>query len=95
MYKIIWLSENGGNMDMGPEHPGKILDSLLQKHGWNITQFAGIIGVSTSRISEILSGKRRITVDTAIRIANALDMTPEYWLNRQNEFDIYARNLLG
>ena len=75
-----------------PEHPGVELSRLLAKNGWNIAQFSKMIGVSTSRVSEIISGKRRVSIDSAFRLADAFDMTPEYWLRKQNEYDISIRN---
>jgi len=76
-----------------PEHPGKELSRIISKRGMNLTQFARSINVSSSRISEIVSGKRGVTVDSAIRIAEALDTLPKYWLSKQNDFDLFQRGI--
>ena len=65
----------------------------LEERGWTISEFAEIIGRPIQTVSEILNGKKEITVDTAISIAAAFGTTPELWLNLQNNVKIYkARN---
>jgi len=51
---------------------------------------AGHIGVPVQRINEMVRGKRGITSDTAWRLAQALDTTPEFRLNLQTTFDLAA-----
>ena len=43
------------------------------------------------RINQIVLGGRSITADTALRIGQALAMTPEFWLNLQRMYDLDAR----
>ena len=47
-----------------------------------------VIGTSPRRINEIVHGRRSITADTALRLGQALGMTPEFWLNLQNLYDL-------
>jgi addiction module HigA family antidote len=51
--------------------------------------------VSESRISDILSGKRGITADTAMRFAMFFGTTPQFWLNIQNQFDLDMMKVSG
>jgi HTH-type transcriptional regulator/antitoxin HigA len=39
-------------------------------------------------VSEIINGKKEITRESAAQIAAALDTTPEYWLNLQDQFPL-------
>ena len=49
--------------------------------------------VPPRRINEIVHGRRSVTADTALRIGQALGMTPEFWLNLQRMYDLdVARN---
>ncbi len=41
-----------------------------------------------TRISEIIHQKRRITADTALRLAKFFGNTPQFWLSLQNDYDI-------
>ena len=40
------------------------------------------------KISEIVNKKRRITVDTALRLAKYFGMSPEFWMGLQNDYDV-------
>ena len=72
-----------------PAHPGKILkEEFLDEMGVSQVALAAHIGVPVQRINEIVRGKRGITSDTAWRLAQALDTTPEFWLNRQATYDL-------
>ena len=57
---------------MRPEHPGKILRKELEELGMSAKAVARELGVSQNRISNILRGRRRITADTALRLARYL-----------------------
>lgn len=79
-----------------PIHPGEVLMEDFIK-GFEITQnrLAVAIGVPPRRINEIVHGKRRITADTALRLARYFGTSPEFWLNLQSHYDlrIERRNL--
>lgn len=54
------------------------------------------IGVPLRRINEIVHGKRRISADTALRLAGYLGTTDRFWLNLQTCFDLEVeRDNLG
>jgi addiction module HigA family antidote len=44
--------------------------------------------IDQTRISEIIKGKRSISVDTALRFSKFFSNSPEFWINLQNHFDI-------
>ena len=71
-----------------PIHPGEHLAEILDE--LNISQYrlAKAIGVHPRRINQIVLGGRSITADTALRIGQALAMTPEFWLNLQRMYDL-------
>ena len=78
-------------MNIFPEHPGIELKQLLYEKNLNLSQFARSIGVSTSRISEIVSGKRRVTIDSAFKLAEAFNNSPEHWIRKQEDYDIFLK----
>ncbi|HBT84088.1 MAG: addiction module antidote protein, HigA family [Desulfuromonadales bacterium GWD2_61_12] len=72
-----------------PAHPGKILkEEFLDELGISQVAFAVHIQVPVQRINEIVRGKRGITSETAWLLAQALDTTPEFWLNLQATYDL-------
>ncbi|MEO1764839.1 MAG: HigA family addiction module antitoxin [Cyanobacteria bacterium J06629_18] len=70
-------------------HPGEILE-LEFLEPLNITPYrlSKDIGVSQTRISEILSFKRSITADTALRLSRYFGNSAQFWLNLQAQYDI-------
>ncbi len=72
-------------------HPGEVLREEFLKP-LNITPYrlAKAIGVQQTRIEQILDGNRSITVDTAIRLGRYFQLTPQFWLNLQQMYDIEA-----
>lgn len=72
-----------------PIHPGEILkEEFMQPLGLSANAVAKAIGVERSRIAAIIRGKRSITADTALRLAKAFQVTPEFWLNLQRRYDL-------
>jgi len=71
-----------------PIHPGEILLEDLQDCGISINGLARAIGVPPNRISQIVNGKRDITADTAVRLAQYFGTSPQYWLNMQSHYDL-------
>lgn len=69
-------------------HPGAILKQELGKAGTTLTEFARQIDVPPNRISMILSGKRSITGDTALRLGHWFMNDPQFWLDLQGRFDL-------
>ena len=90
-YENILTIKKGFTMNIIPEHPGVELKHLLQEKNMNISQFARTIGVSASRISEILSGKRRVTLDSAFKFSEAFNNSPEHWIRTQEDYDIFMK----
>jgi len=73
-----------------PTTPGEMLvEEFLKPMGISQLSFAKRIGVTPARLNEIVKGKRGITVDTALRFARALNMSPQFWLNTQQAVDLY------
>jgi addiction module HigA family antidote len=82
---------------MDPIHPGEVL-MLEYLQPLDVTQhrLAVAIGVPPRRINEIVHGKRRITTDTALRLARYFGTSERFWLNLQDRYDIEVeRDRLG
>ena len=71
-----------------PVHPGEHLAEILEELGVSQYRLAKAIGVPPIRINDIVHGRRSITADTALRVGQALSMTPEFWLNLQRMYDL-------
>ena len=72
-----------------PIHPGEILlEEFLKPMDLSQNSLAMDIHVPARRINEIVLGKRRITADTALRLARYFDMSPQFWLGLQMDYDL-------
>ena len=77
------------NKKIPPIHPGEILfEEFLKPMGLSQNKIALDIRVPPRRINEIVLGKRRITPDTALRLAKYFHMSPQFWLGLQMDFDL-------
>jgi len=74
---------------MAPVHPGEILlERFLKPISMSRNRLAIEIDVPPGRINEIVQRRRRITADTAMRLARFFDMTPQYWMGLQADYDL-------
>lgn len=74
---------------MPPVHPGEILlEEFLNPMGISQNRLALAIRVPARRINEIVLRKRRITPDTALRLAKFFTTTPQFWLGLQMDYDL-------
>ena len=72
-----------------PVHPGEILmEDFLKEMGITQQKLAVSIGVPPRRINEIVHGKRAVTADTALRLAKFFEMSPQFWLGLQAQYDL-------
>jgi addiction module HigA family antidote len=72
-----------------PIHPGEtLLEDCMKPLGLGASRLAREIGVPANRISEIVRGRRSITADTAIRLGQRFDTTPDFWLGLQLQYDL-------
>ena len=67
-----------------------ITEEYLEPLGLTQGKLAQAMGVSRKTVNEICTGKRNITVDTALLLAKVFSNTPDFWLNLQRRIDIWA-----
>jgi len=80
-----------------PIHPGEVLLlDFLEPLGVTQHRLAVSIGVPPRRINEIVHGKRRISADTALRLARFFGTSERFWINLQARYDLeLERDHLG
>ncbi|MCC6978890.1 MAG: HigA family addiction module antidote protein [Candidatus Melainabacteria bacterium] len=73
-----------------PTLPGVILlEEFLIPLGISQSAFARHIGWTQPKVNEIVTGKRGVTPETAMVFADALNTTPQFWLNLQIAVDLW------
>lgn len=70
-------------------HPGEILlEEFLKPNSITPHALSIAINVPSSRIAEIAKCKRRVTADTAARLARFFGTTAQFWLILQDDYDL-------
>lgn len=73
-----------------PRHPGEILQRVyLDDMGISQSELARHLGWKPGKVNEIVNKKRGITAETALAFADALQTSPEFWLNLQSYYDLW------
>ncbi len=75
--------------ECAPVTPGEILKhEFLAGFGLTQAALARALGISPNRIAEIVTNRRRITADTALRLSLFFDTSPQFWQNLQAHYDL-------
>ena len=75
--------------EFAPVSPGEMLkEEFLAEYGLSQSRLAKAIGISPNRIAEIVNNRRRVTADTALRLALYFGNSPEFWMNLQTHYDV-------
>ena len=81
---------------MAPVHPGEILrEDFMKPMALSVNKLALDLHVPATRIGEIVHERRRITAETALRLARYFKTNAEFWLNLQNFYDLEVTRRSG
>lgn len=73
-----------------PAHPGQVLRTgYLEATGFTLTEIAQRLGVARNTLSELVNGRRGVSVEMALRLAAAFGTTPQFWLDMQRTYDLW------
>lgn len=76
-------------MKIPPPKMSEILaEEFMESFGLSAYALSKQIGVPTSRTQAILHARRKVTVDTSIRLGRFFNVSPRYFLNLQNDLDV-------
>lgn len=74
---------------MRPIHPGEVLrEEYLAPLGLSVNALALALRVPSTRLYAIVNERRRITADTALRLARYFGGDAQSWLNLQAAYDL-------
>ena len=77
------------NDEFAPVTPGEILkEEFLDDYRLSQARLARAIGISPNRIADIVNNRRRISADTAVRLALYFGNSAEFWMNLQAHYDL-------
>jgi HTH-type transcriptional regulator/antitoxin HigA len=70
---------------------GEHLADELDARGWTQADFAEVLGRPAQFVSEVISGKKEITRESAAQIAAALGTSAEFWLQLQDSYLLWKQ----
>ena len=68
--------------------PASVLKSLMDEYQLTAFSLSKAISLSNSAVQQILKGKNKVTVTTALRLSKFFGQTPAFWLDLQRETDL-------
>ena len=73
-----------------PTHPGEmLLEEFLKPLEIGQSDFAARLGISSASLNEIIRGKRSVTPEIALRLAQVLGVSADFWLGLQQDWDLW------
>ncbi len=73
---------------MTPIHPGRILRREMKARELSANRFALALRVPSGRITQIVSGKRGISAETALRLARYFGNNAQFRMNLQSRYEL-------
>lgn len=81
---------NTGRRTRRPTHPGQFLrEDFLPDEGLTVASLASAIGVSRQTVNELVSERRAVSADMALRLGRLFSQSAEMWLNLQQDVDLW------
>ena len=77
-----------GPADDGTEGDSDDVEEFMEPMGLTAYRLAKEIGVPLPRINDIVKSRRSISANTALRLGRYFGLSPQFWLNLQNRFDL-------
>ena len=74
-------------------HPGMMIKPELEERGISQKDFAQMLGVQASHLSEVLNGKRALTKDLAVKIEGTIGLPAKILLSAQTQYDLESTDV--
>lgn len=71
-----------------PIHPGEVLADELEEIGLTPAELSRVLLVPSSRIYQLIAGKRSMTADTALRLEQCFGVEAAFWMNLQKRYEL-------
>jgi addiction module HigA family antidote len=69
-------------------HPGTMVEEWREGLALTVGDMAAHLGVTRQTLSRIIHGRQSVTADMALRLSEALNTSPQVWLNLQQRYDL-------
>lgn len=80
---------NRKHQPVNPFHPGEVLlEEFIEPADISHAAFAGKLGWTRAKLNELIKGKRGITAESALDLAEEPGTSPRLWMNLQATYDL-------
>lgn len=87
-------TRNREHQPANPFHPGEILlEEFLVPADISQAAFAEKLGWTRAKLNELIKGKRGITAESALDLAQELGTSPRLWMNLQVTYDLVQASI--
>jgi len=69
-------------------HPGMMIKPELEERGITQKEFARMLGMQASHLSEVLRGKRTLSAELALKMEKAIGIPAKTLLNAQTQYEL-------
>jgi len=88
MHSMLKLQITTGGKVMKPIHPGRILKREITARKLSANKLALALRVPSGRITQILSEKRGVSAETALRLSRYFGNSAQFWMNLQGRYEL-------
>lgn len=74
-------------------YPGMMIKPELEERGISQKEFAKMLGIQPSHLSEVLNGKRALTTELAVKIEKAIGLPAKILLSAQTQYELESTNM--
>ena len=75
-------------MPKSAQTPASVLLALMDEYQLNPLSLSKEINLNYASVRQIVTGKSKVTIPTALRLAKYFGQTPDYWLDLQRDVEI-------
>ncbi|HCN84298.1 MAG TPA: addiction module antidote protein, HigA family [Sphingobacteriaceae bacterium] len=83
------LDQHGKIIEVEAFHPGQFLQEEIEERGLVKKEVAKALDILPNHLSDIFAGKRNISAKMALKLEKLLEISAQYWLGMQMEYDLY------
>lgn len=76
-----------------PTHPGEVLKAEIEARGLTQTQLAEMMHRPVQTINMIINGRKGITEETALDLAEVFGTSAEFWMNLDSNYRLNMARL--
>jgi len=74
--------------NLPPIHPGLYIKEALPALGVNQAELARVLGCSRQIVSDIINGRRGLSVEMCFKLSGVIGSSPEMWARLQTNYDL-------